>query len=82
MPVPHAATPPRLVISWTADGTDYVSLGSGAELDFDHAWPVLQGILGEAEAQVPVVETRTRVVIVRHHLERWRSSNSSGSRRR
>src|SRR5262245_55653473 len=27
-------------------------------------------------AQVPVVETRTRVVIVRHRLERWRSSNS------
>jgi DTW domain-containing protein YfiP len=27
-------------------------------------------------AEVPVVATRTRVVIVRHHLERWRSSNS------
>ncbi len=27
-------------------------------------------------AQVPAVVTRTRVVIVRHHLERWRSSNS------
>jgi DTW domain-containing protein YfiP len=27
-------------------------------------------------AEVPVVVTRTRVVIVRHHLERWRSSNS------
>jgi DTW domain-containing protein YfiP len=25
---------------------------------------------------VPIVATRTRVVIVRHHLERWRSSNS------
>lgn len=27
-------------------------------------------------AAIPVVETRTRVVIVRHHLERFRSSNS------
>ena len=27
-------------------------------------------------AQIPTIETRTRVVIVRHHLERWRSSNS------
>ena len=27
-------------------------------------------------AAVPTVPTRTRVVIVRHHLERWRSSNS------
>ena len=25
---------------------------------------------------IPTVVTRTRVVIVRHHLERWRSSNS------
>lgn len=25
---------------------------------------------------MPRVETRTRVVIVRHHLERWRSSNT------
>jgi DTW domain-containing protein YfiP len=27
-------------------------------------------------AQVPAIATRTRVVIVRNHLERWRSSNS------
>ncbi len=27
-------------------------------------------------ADIPRVETRTRVVIVRHHLEQWRSSNS------
>lgn len=27
-------------------------------------------------AAIPTIETRTRVVIVRHHLERWRSSNS------
>jgi DTW domain-containing protein YfiP len=27
-------------------------------------------------AAIPTVITRTRVVIIRHHLERWRSSNS------
>ena len=27
-------------------------------------------------ADIPTVTTRTRVVIVRHHLERWRASNS------
>jgi DTW domain-containing protein len=27
-------------------------------------------------ASIPTVATRTRIVIVRHHLERWRSSNS------
>jgi DTW domain-containing protein YfiP len=27
-------------------------------------------------AEIPTVASRTRVVIVRHHLEKWRSSNS------
>jgi len=27
-------------------------------------------------AEIPVLPTRTRIVIVRHHQERWRSSNS------
>ena len=27
-------------------------------------------------AQIPRIETGTRIVIVRHHLEKWRSSNS------
>jgi DTW domain-containing protein YfiP len=27
-------------------------------------------------AELPTIATRTRVVIVRHHLERWRTSNS------
>jgi hypothetical protein len=45
----HAATPPSLVLAWTAGGTDYVSMGESAELDFEHGWPVLQGILGQAE---------------------------------
>jgi hypothetical protein len=29
----HSATPPCLVIDWTADGTDYRALGTSAELD-------------------------------------------------
>jgi hypothetical protein len=45
----HQATPPSLVLAWTADGTDYVSLGTSVELDFAHGWPVLQGILEQAE---------------------------------
>jgi hypothetical protein len=45
----HAATPPSLVIAWTADGTDYVQMDESAELDFEHGWPVLQGILAQAE---------------------------------
>ena len=27
-------------------------------------------------ADIPTLPTRTRIVVVRHHLERWRSSNS------
>lgn len=27
-------------------------------------------------AQIPRIETQTRIVIIRHHLEKWRSSNS------
>jgi hypothetical protein len=45
----HAATPKSLVLAWTADGTDYISLGPSAEPDYAHGWPVLQGILEQAE---------------------------------
>jgi hypothetical protein len=45
----YAATPPNWVIEWTADGTDYRGLGPSAEPDFEHGWPVLQALLGEAE---------------------------------
>jgi hypothetical protein len=45
----HAATPPSLVLEWTADGTDYVRLSESAEPDFEHGWPVLRGILEQAE---------------------------------
>jgi hypothetical protein len=57
----HAATPATLVIEWTADGTDYHNLGTSMELDFDHCWPVLQGILAQAERPL------TRRMI----LQRW-----------
>jgi hypothetical protein len=39
-----AATPPSLVIEWTADGTDYRCLEASAEPDFEHGWPVLQSL--------------------------------------
>jgi hypothetical protein len=45
----HPATPPSLVLAWTADGTDYDSLGESAEPDFEHDWPVLRAILEQAE---------------------------------
>ena len=45
----HAATPPSLVLAWTEDGTDYVSLGASAEPDFEYGWPVLRGVLEQAE---------------------------------
>jgi hypothetical protein len=45
----YAATPPSWVIEWSADGTDYRGLGPSAEPDFEHGWPVLLALLGEAE---------------------------------
>lgn len=45
----HAATPPNLVIQWTADGTDYLGLGSSAEPDYEQGWPVLQAVLAQAD---------------------------------
>ena len=47
-----AATPLSLVLAWTAEGTPCVSLEGSVELDFEHGWPVLQGILGQAERPV------------------------------
>lgn len=49
----HAATPPSLVLEWAADGTDYVRLGESAEPDFEHGWPVVRGILAQAERPLP-----------------------------
>jgi hypothetical protein len=45
----HRATPPSLVLAWTADGTDYQSLGTSVDVDFEHGWPVVQEILEQAE---------------------------------
>jgi hypothetical protein len=60
----HAATPPRLVIEWTEDGSDYHSLGTSAELSYEHGWPVLEAILEQSEGPL------TRRVILR----RWPDS--------
>jgi hypothetical protein len=45
----HRTTPPSLVLAWTADGTDYQSLGASVDVHFEHGWPVLQEILEQAE---------------------------------
>jgi hypothetical protein len=37
------------VLELTADGTDYVGFGPSAEPDFERGWPVLQGLLEQAE---------------------------------
>jgi hypothetical protein len=60
----HAATPPSLVIEWTADGTDYRSLGASAELDYEHGWPLLHALLDQSEGPL------TRLAILR----RWPDS--------
>jgi hypothetical protein len=57
----HAATPPSWVIEWLPDGSDYRSLGTSAELDYEHGWPLLQAILEASEGPL------TRRLI----LERW-----------
>jgi len=46
----YAATPPRWVIEWTADGTDYLGLGTSGEPDFAQGWPVLLALLQNAAA--------------------------------
>jgi hypothetical protein len=60
----HAATPPSLFIEWTADGTDYRSLGTSAEPNYEHGWPVLQAVLDQAEGPL----TRREI------LRRWPDS--------
>jgi hypothetical protein len=44
----HPATPATWVIQLSADGTDYVGLGSSGELTFEFGWPILQAILERA----------------------------------
>jgi hypothetical protein len=60
----HAATPPSLVIEWTADGTDYRGLGPSAEPAYEHGWPVMHAILDQSEGPL------TRRAI----LHRWPES--------
>jgi hypothetical protein len=45
----HRATPPRLVIEWTADGTDYRSLGTSVEVAYEQGCPALQAVLEQSE---------------------------------
>src|SRR3954454_1106410 len=45
----YAATPPNWVIEWTADGTDYLSMGTSGEPDYANGWPVLRAPLESAE---------------------------------
>ncbi len=66
----HSATPPRLVIEWTADGTDYRSLGTSAEPTFDLGWPLLHAILDQSQG--PLAR--------RDILRRWPESGMAPSR--
>jgi hypothetical protein len=65
----HSATPPSLVIEWTPDGADYRSLGTSAELDYEHGWPLLHAILDQSEGPL----TRREI------LRRWPDSTVSPS---
>jgi hypothetical protein len=60
----HCATPPSLVIEWTADGTDYRGLGTSPEPTYAQGWPLLLAILEQSEGPL------TRRVI----LSRWPES--------
>jgi hypothetical protein len=48
----HAETPRQLVIELSADGTDYVSLGTAAELEFAERWRQLRAILEAATTKL------------------------------
>jgi hypothetical protein len=44
----HPETPRRLVIEWTADGTDYRSHGTFADVEFHQTWQTIQAVLADA----------------------------------
>jgi hypothetical protein len=74
----HAATPPNLVLAWTADGTDYVNLGASVEVDYEQGWPVLQALLEQAERPLTRRAIWQRwpdpaMVPARHTLWKWLS---------
>ena len=57
----YSATPRRLVIELTADGTDYAALGDYTAAEFEDGWQVLFWVLEDADRKL----TRARI------LERW-----------
>ena len=52
----HRATPRRLVVELTEDGTDYAALGDYATTDFADNWPVLSGVLEDADRKLTRAE--------------------------
>jgi hypothetical protein len=58
-------TPARLVIEWSADGTDYLSLGTFQEEEFARHWPRLLAVLEKAPHKL----TRKDMII------RWRDGS-------
>jgi hypothetical protein len=55
----YTATPPKWVIEWTADGSDYRGLGTSTEPDLTESWPSLESLLRNADS------TKTRQEIYR-----------------
>jgi len=47
---PHAATPRRLLIEWTPDGTDYRVAAEPPDEDFERGWSAIRLILSDFEA--------------------------------
>jgi hypothetical protein len=56
-----SATPRRLAIELTEDGTDYIALGDFQGNDFSDNWPILYGVLEDASRKLKRKEI----------LERW-----------
>lgn len=54
----HKQTVRRLVIEWSPDGKDYASLGDFAELDRNAGWPVLMGVLEDADRKLTKQQIR------------------------
>jgi hypothetical protein len=52
----HDTTPANWVIELNADGTDYLTLGTSAEPQFETGWPILKSILEKAEGPLTRLE--------------------------
>jgi len=48
----YAETPPSWILSWTADGADYLGPGPSAEPDIVQGWTVLQPLLENADRRL------------------------------